>query len=108
MDIERKRGDTYPIEIAVTSNGAPLNVSGASFVLTVDPSKAPTDDTTKLFSLTGVITDAPAGKVSFTPSALEADHVGKFFHDIQMTDGSGAKRTIASGKYVLTQDITKV
>lgn len=107
MDIERKRGDTYPIEIAVTSNGTALNVSGCSFLMTVDPSKAPADNTTKLFALNGVITDAPAGKVSFTPSALEADHVGKFYFDIQMVDGSGAKRTIDSGKFVLTQDITK-
>lgn len=82
-------------------------MSGCSFVLTVDPSKTPADNTTKLFSLTGVITDAPAGKVSFTPSAPQADHVGRYYHDIQMVDGSGAKRTIAVGKYVLKQDITK-
>ena len=108
MDIERKRGDTYPIEIIVNSNGSPLNISGASFVLTVDPSKTPVDNTNNLFALTGTITDAPGGRVSFTPTELQADHVGRFFHDIQMTDGSGAKRTIDSGKFTFTQDITKV
>ncbi len=107
MDIERKRGDTYPIEITVLSNGAPMAISGASFLLTVDSRKEPTDGTTQICQLTGVITNALTGSVSFTPTAPQMDHVGKFFFDIQMTDGTGAKRTIDAGKFTLKQDITK-
>jgi hypothetical protein len=106
-DITRSRGDTYPIEILVTANGAPLDVTSATFKLTVDPSKAPVDDSANLFSLTGVVTDGPAGAVAFTPTAMQADRVGKFYYDVQMVDGSGAIRTVLSGKFTLTQDITK-
>jgi hypothetical protein len=107
MDIERKRGDTYPIEITVLSDGVALDITGASFLLTVDPAKEPTDATNNLCQLTGVITDAPTGAVSFTPTANQMDAVGKYFFDIQMTDASGAIRTIDAGKFVLKQDITK-
>lgn len=107
MDIVRKRGDTYPIEITVLADGVALDVTDATFLLTVDPSKSPVDNTSNLFQLVGVITDPVAGKVLFTPSDPQADHVGKFYYDIQMIDSSTAKRTIAEGKYTLTQDITK-
>jgi BppU N-terminal domain len=107
MDIERKRGDTYPIEITVLSDGVALDITGASFILTVDPVKAPTDALNNLCQLTGVITDAAAGEVSFTPTANQMSPAGKYYFDIQMTDASGAKRTIDAGKFVLTQDITK-
>lgn len=107
MDIERKRGDTYPIEITVLNNGAAMNISGASFLLTVDPNKEPADATSNICQLVGVVTDAPNGRVSFTPTAQQMDHVGKFYHDIQMTDGTGAKRTVDAGKFTLKQDITK-
>lgn len=106
-DITRKRGDTYSIEFVILEDDTPLDITGCTFILTVDPSKAPTDDTTKLFSLTGVILDAAAGSVSFTPTEEEADHVGKFFYDVQLVDGAGKKRTVAAGKFVLVQDITK-
>jgi hypothetical protein len=107
MDIERKRGDTWPIEITVNADSVPLDVTGTSFILTVDPSKAPTSNTTNLFQLNGVVTNGPNGRVAFTPTPSQVDRVGKFFYDIQMTDGTGAKRTVAEGKFILTQDITK-
>lgn len=107
MDIERKRGDTYPIEIVVNADGAPLNVTGTSLILTVDPEKAPLTAAANLFQLNGVVTDGPNGRVAFTPTPVQMDHVGKFYFDIQMTDGTGAKRTVAEGKFIFTQDITK-
>jgi hypothetical protein len=107
-EITRKRGDTYPIDIAVTRDGVALDITGCTFVLTVDPSKAPLDDTANLFQLAGVIVNGSAGTVSFTPTAGDTDHVGKFFYDVQMTDTSGAIRTIAADKFTLVQDITKL
>jgi hypothetical protein len=108
-DITRKRGDTYADEFTLTrkSSGLALNITGYSFVLTVDPSAAPADDTNNLYALTGTILDAAAGRVEFAPTAMQADQLGKFYYDVQMTDGAGRKRTIASGKYTYTQDITK-
>jgi hypothetical protein len=110
--ITRYRGDTQPIDVVVTELvlGAevPLNVTGATFLLTVDPSKTPADASNNLFQLVGTITDAAFGAVSFYPTATDVDAVGKFFYDVQMTDGSGRKRTIVKDSFKLLQDITKV
>ena len=109
-DITRKRGDTYAEEKEVISatTGLPMNISGYSFLLTVDPAEKPTDDANNVFQVTGVITDATNGLVEFAPSPAQADrYPGVYFYDIQMTDGDGRIRTIETGKYTVEQDITK-
>lgn len=108
-DITRKRGDTYADEFVLKNKKtkAPLDITGYTFVLTVDPEKAPLTDDNNLYSLTGVILDAANGRVEFAPSEMQADRVGNFFYDMQMVDGAGRKRTVAAGKYVFRQDITK-
>lgn len=109
-DIERKRGDTYADEFTVTSEttGAAIDITGYTFLLTVDPSKAPANADANLYSLTGVITNAAGGVVEFAPSAVQADQTpGDYWYDVQMTDTSSRIRTIASGQYKYVQDITK-
>lgn len=108
-DIERKRGDTYADEFIIKSKatGLPINITGYTFTLTVDPAKDPVDATNNLFTLTGTIIDAVAGRVEFAPTTVQADHVGQYYYDVQMIDGSGRKRTIVLAKYKLVQDITK-
>lgn len=108
--ITRRRGDTYNDVITVTdmSTGLAVNILGYLFVMTLDPSDAPTSAVNNLYSLQGEILDAAAGTVSFAPSSVQADQIpGNYFYDIQMTDASGLKRTIASGKYLYMQDISK-
>lgn len=107
--ITRKRGDTYADEIIVKSKttGLPINITGYSFTMTLDPSKAPVDATNNLYSLTGAIVDAAAGRVEFAPTAMQADQVGAFYYDVQMVDGAGRKRTVVLDKYTYTQDISK-
>lgn len=107
-DILRARGDTYANIVVVTDAvGAAVDITGYSFLMTIDPSKAPVDNTNNLFQLTGIITDAPNGRVEFEPTAIQTDLVGSYFYDIQMTDDAGRIRTIATGKYKFVQDITK-
>lgn len=110
--IERKRGDTYPIDILVTqdlgSGPVALDVSGCGFVLTVDSRKDPDDASTHICQLVGSITNAAGGAVSFYPTAADMDHLGKFYYDVQMTDGAGKKRTVVKDTFVLKQDITKL
>lgn len=107
--ITRRRGDTYADEIVIKSKttGLPINITGYSFTMTLDPKKDPADASGNLYALTGTIVDAAAGRVEFAPTAMQADHVGAFYYDIQMTDGAGRKRTVALDKYVYTQDISK-
>lgn len=109
--ITRKRGDTYADEIIVKSKktGLPTDITGYSFVMTLDASKAPTDASGNLYSVAGVIIDAAAGRVEFAPTALQADQVANtYYYDIQMIDGAGRKRTIALDKYKYEQDISKI
>ena len=109
-DITRKRGDTYADEFTINSatTGRPLDITGYTFVLTVDPEKSPASSANNLYQLTGAIVGAAtAGRVEFAPSAIEADQVGTFYYDVQMIDGAGRKRTIEGGKYKYSQDITK-
>jgi len=108
-DITRKRGDTYADEFIIKSKatGRPLNVTGYSFLMTLDPNKAPSDSTTNIYQLSGTIVDAAAGRVEFAPTTSQANQLGAFFYDVQMIDGGGRVRTVASGKYKYEQDITK-
>lgn len=109
-DFVRKRGDTYADEIAVFSKttGAAIDITGYSFVLTVDPSQTPTTADDNLYAINGSITKATGGLVEFAPSAIQADQQpGAYFYDIQMTDDAGRIRTIQAGRYTYEQDISK-
>lgn len=114
--IARKRGDTAPDKIFVTdpeNSGAPLDVSGFGFLMTVnteaDPEPVgPPIIGVELVSLTGAIVDAVGGEVDFPWSAGEADQLPEtYFYDIQQTDGAGRILTIAKNEYRFQQDITK-
>lgn len=106
--ITRFRGDTAPITGVVSLNALPLDVTGCSFVLTVDPSKTPTDSANNLFALTGTLVTPLTGEITFPITAGQADQVpGTYYFDIQLLDALGYKRTIALDKFVFLQDITK-
>lgn len=109
IDITRKRGDTYADEIIVRSKKTQqaIDITGYTFLMTLDPEKAPTSNANNIYQLSGVIVDAPNGRVEFVPSALQADRVGAYYYDIQMVDGAGRTRTIVVGRYKYEQDITK-
>lgn len=106
-DITRKRGDTYPIVFTVSVNGVPADITGCTFLLTVDPSKAPLDNTANICQIVGVITNPTGGIVSFSPSPANVNFVGKYYYDIQITDALGKIRTLVMAKFTLVQDITK-
>jgi hypothetical protein len=106
--ITRFRGDTNPDTGFAAIGGVAIDITGCSFILTVDPEKAPADATNNLFALTGVIVDAPTGEVKFPITDLQANQTpGTYYYDIQMIDSGGEKRTIALDKYTFKQDITK-
>ena len=108
--LTRKRGDTWPDEITVrdVATGVPLDITGCTFLMTLDTLKAPSDSATNLYQLTGVIVDAAAGRVDFAPTALQADQIPKtYYYDIQMTDALSRKLTVALDKYKYEQDISK-
>ena len=108
--IERTRGDTYAIEYTVRrkSDLSAIDITGFSFLLTVDISSTPVDDSNNLFQIAGVITDAVNGVVEFRYTLVEADQEpGKYYFDVQLTDASGKIRTLEKDDYIIKQDITK-
>lgn len=109
-NITRYRGDTYADEFIIKNRTTrlPINITGYTFTLTVDPSKDPNDNSNNLFAITGTILNGPEGRVEFVPTEMQADNVGIFYYDVQMLDSSGRKRTIVSGKYKFSQDIGKI
>lgn len=109
LDLCFSRGDTVPWTFTVKDNaGVPVDITGFSFLLTVDPSPEPTTSTNNLFQLTGTITNPTGGVVRFSMTALQADQApNTYYYDLQMTDGAGKIRTISKGEFVFEQDITK-
>lgn len=107
MQIERRRGDTAPITATITANKKPVNIAGCSFKLTVNSMMSPTDESTQILQLVGVIADEEAGTLEFPFSDEQADNVGFFYYDIEMIDSYGKKHTLDCDSFVLRQDITK-
>lgn len=109
INLCRARGDTFAFEFTVKdAAGAVVDVTGASFLMTVDLNPDPTTSDDNLFQLTATLVDPTNGVISFTPSAANMDQVFDiYFYDIQMTDSGGAIRTIAKGQFEITADITK-
>jgi hypothetical protein len=109
LDICRVRGDTYPFVMVVKDeNGLPIDITGFSFSLTVDPSPDPTTTAANLFTLTGSIIDGPNGKVRFSLSSPQADQApGIYYYDVKMIDTASAERTIVRGEWAFEQDVTK-
>lgn len=106
-NICRSRGDTHPEIFQVKVNGVAVDITGDTFLLTVDPSPTPPDNVNNLFQIAGVLVTPAQGIVSFTPSLLQADQTpGVYFYDIQWTNGSEV-RTILRGQWEVVQDITK-
>jgi hypothetical protein len=106
--IRRYRGDTAPDQLTITRNGVVVNITACTFKLTVNSEKDPVDTTNQLFSVIGAITSAVNGEVEFSPNSTQADQApGRYYYDVQMTDGTGAIRTVQKGVYRILQDITK-
>ena len=103
------RGDSYSKEFTITDEdtGLPIDINGYTFTMSVDTRENPTDDSTQIFFVAGLITDASEGKVAFTPSSTDNNQTAQtYYYDIQMVTGTNI-RTIIKDKYVITQDITK-
>ena len=111
LDIERARADTFPFTLVFTDKATklPIDFTGSTFKLTVDPSPKPLDAVNNLFTNVPVIV-APAtdGRIQITLSTADADQTpSTYFHDIEETDSGGFIRSLAKGKWLVEQGITK-
>ncbi len=87
--------------------GAVVDITGFTFKLTVNTDQDP-DPGTELFTVAGVITDGPNGKVAFAPAITDTDQApGEYFYDVEQTDAGGAVSTVIKGVCEIVQDISK-
>lgn len=105
------RGDTWSFVLTITDadTAAPLDLTGSTLAIAIDREFAPVDATTNKTTIAGVLLDqvTNTGQVQFTLTTASTDEVGVFFHDFQLVDNGGGKRTIASGKWQIVQDRNK-
>lgn len=109
LNFERRRGDTYPFVLQLRdAAGAALDITGCTFLLTIDPSPTPADASANVAQLTGSIVGAATnGQVQFAPTTDAVGTVGVLFYDVQMTTSGGAVRTVLAGQWTVSQDVTK-
>ena len=106
--ITRKRGDDYSIFLELTDGAnEPILLTGTTAILSVNSKREPvTNDYT--FQINGVIYGADAdGIYEFPFTSVEADNVGKFYYDVELTDSAGKTRTVGEGPFIFKQDISK-
>jgi len=109
VDIERYRGDTTPIVVElVDADCEPIaeTILGASFRLTVSQEEWP-DTNPALFEIVGTDLDDTNKTITFAFTAVEADNIGAFYYDVEMTESGGVIHTVLKGLMVFEQDITK-
>ncbi len=109
INLVRTRGDTRPITFSIDLNGSDMPITGATFLMTIDPAPDPPDNTTLILQLSGAIVgNAALGVIAFSPDAAEMDiDPDTYYFDVQMTESNGKITTIARGKFTIVQDITK-
>ncbi|RLE26511.1 MAG: hypothetical protein DRJ50_00780 [Actinobacteria bacterium] len=106
--IQRRRGDTKPIQLTIREDGAVKDITDCTFLLGVNALSEPTDDDDPEFVLVGAIYGLPAnGVVRFPMTPTQADRVGTYYYDVQLTDADGAVDTPLHGLFVMVQDRTK-
>lgn len=109
QDVCVKRGDTRTLRLTILdSAGDPVDLTGATVKLAVNPSEEPSDTSEQLFVMTGVLTDAVNGIVDFTPSIAQATQVPEvYYYDVQVDFPGGTRATVIEGKWTVEPDITE-
>lgn len=107
--IEWGRGDSDFKKFQVLqSDGSPDDITGRTYRLTTSESAQPHDVDTPIFTLTGIITDAPNGIVEFAPTPTDTDIEHRtLYYDIEETDGGGRVKTLLIGTCLITADISR-
>ena len=98
-NLKRFRGDDDPFQATIKEDGAAINITG----FTVKMSIALPDGTV---SMDGVIVDAQAGKVEFSPEQSHIGTAGRFSYDVELNDGT-YKKTYVKAILELVDDVTK-
>ena len=105
LDIERSTLDTDDIVLTVTQKKSPVDVTGWTANLTVNPNKDATDAGTNVFEATGSpLTPATNGQIAIDMTSF-AVSAGNYNYDIRIIDAAGKGRESLAGKFKVVQRI---
>ncbi len=102
------RGDSAARGFVIQDSlGVAVDITGFSFTFTVNEEEDPAPGT-ELFTVTGVITNATAGQVAFSPTITDTNQTpGEYFYDLEQTDSGGGIDTLIKAVCEIVQDISK-
>ena len=112
-EITYYRNDTVGIKMTLRDRKTlvPIDLTGKTCVLTVDPAENPTTAANNLMQLTGVVQSPPTdGVVIFTPVGADSDFTpGDYWYDVEISNTSDGleKQTFVKDRFHHKQDITK-
>jgi hypothetical protein len=100
------QGDEKSYNLAFTSGGSPLDITGAIIKMSIKRSIA---DNSPLISKTVTgHTDPANGKTTITLSTTDTGQaIGNYYYDIQISGASIPKKTVMKGKMAITWQATK-
>ena len=116
MILTQRIGDTKTHSVKLAWNGKPF-VPGNAWVLLFTAKSSPEtqEDAAAAFQKTsgggGITTTSSTSSVAVLPQDTDALDVGTLYWDIQATrdvEGQGEARTVASGTFVLTRDVSRL
>jgi hypothetical protein len=109
VDLERKRGDTFPYKVKlVDEDYKDYNITNCTFQMSIHTERDPVDTSTQVALVNGVIVDTKPAIVGFPFNSTQADQTpGTYYYDIQMTDEYGYTLTFQDGAIVFVQDKVK-
>jgi len=85
------RGDSYPkiFTIKDANTNQVIDLTGYTFIMTVNSLSSPPDDSTEIFFVPGVVDDPALGMVAFTPTSENNNITAvTYYYDVQMVSGS--------------------
>ena len=109
MKITRYRGNNRPFVFTITNQaGSPVDLTGYTFLFTVNKIENPGDATTQVMQFTGTLSQHPTdGVVTFSPTSLNMNlQKDIYFYDIQGTK-SGVVTTFVKDQLEILQTITQ-
>lgn len=108
-DIVRRTGRTSPLKYQCISKetGLPVDITGWTFTLVVDPEQHPASSSANVITIAGVVTDAANGKFEFRPTPTDAATVyANHYFDAKYTNASGKVGDVDSGTWNQLQAIS--
>lgn len=100
--------DAFPFQFTLLQDGSAIDLTGSTFLLTVDPEEFPSGSGGNLFQLSENNTPGVSGIVEFLPTQVNMDQTpSTYFYDIQWTDASGNVRTVIRGEFQIQGQVTQ-